>query len=131
MITLFYASLLALLMVVLALRIAALRGRAKVALGDGGNPDLHTRIRVFGNFIEWVPMILILMLLIERSAGSVYFLHAVGIVLIAARILHALSLRAELASKPLMLGRFVSTVATISCLALSAIYGLILTIPAL
>ncbi|MAO90492.1 MAG: hypothetical protein CMM78_01520 [Rhodospirillaceae bacterium] len=131
MITLFYACLLALLMAALGLRIPGQRGRTRVSLGDGGDPELTARIRTFGNFVEWVPMILILMLMIETLSGSIYFLHLAGIVLVLARILHSQSLRVTGTTKLQMRMRVVSTVMTVATLILSAVYGLILTIPAL
>ena len=131
MVTLFYASILALIMAFLGLRIPGQRGRARVSLGDGGDPELTARIRTFGNFVEWVPMILVLMLMIESFSGSRYYLHLVGILLVVARIIHSQSLRANGTTKLQMRMRVTSTVITVCTLIASAIYGLMLAIPAL
>src|SRR5204862_7541988 len=60
--------------------------------GDGGDPALQRRIRAHGNFIEYVPLILIMMGMLELSRYSVYLLHALGITLVVARLLHGYAL---------------------------------------
>ncbi len=47
-VTAIYAGLLALMMVFLAALVVRLRGKHRVTLQDGGNPDLMLGIRVFG-----------------------------------------------------------------------------------
>jgi len=86
-----YAGLLALLFFVLSLRVVALRGHG-ASLGDGGNPQLLRRIRGHGNFAEYVPFILLMMAMLELSKFSIYLLHAMGITLVIARLLHAYAL---------------------------------------
>jgi uncharacterized membrane protein YecN with MAPEG domain len=93
-VTLLYAGLLGLLMMVLVLRISLIRRGRKIAFGDGGDVELASRIRVFGNFTEYVPMLLILMGLLELDGAPVLFLHGLGILFVAARVLHALGLHA-------------------------------------
>lgn len=84
-----YAALAALLVVVLALRVVLFRRAAKVGLGDGNNPDLLKRIRVHANAVEYVPFYLLLMLILELNQTAPVLLHALGIALIVARLLHA------------------------------------------
>ncbi len=69
----FYAALLALLFMVLSVRVMRERGRARVAIGTGGNIALERRIRVHGNFAEYVPLALLLLAFMELrgSAGVV------------------------------------------------------------
>ena len=55
-----YAAIFAVMLVVLSLHVAKTRGDVRVAIGDGGNIVLRRRIRVQGNFTEYVPMALIL-----------------------------------------------------------------------
>src|SRR5258706_7209891 len=86
-----YAGILAILFFVLSLRVIALRGHG-ASLGDGGDPKLLRRIRAHGNFIEYVPLILIMMGMLELSRYSVYLLHALGITLVVARLLHGYAL---------------------------------------
>ena len=86
-----YAGLLALVFFVLSLRVVALRGHG-ASLGDGGNPVLLRRIRAHGNFTEYVPFILLMMGILELSHFSTYLLHALGITLVVARLLHGYAL---------------------------------------
>jgi uncharacterized protein len=90
-ITAFYASLLAPLFLVLAVRVVASRKSARVALGDGGDRALLRRIRAHANFAEYVPFALVLMGLAESLSASVWLLHAAGVALLAGRALHAFS----------------------------------------
>jgi uncharacterized membrane protein YecN with MAPEG domain len=91
-IVMFYAGLNALIALVLALRVVRLRSTTKTDLGTGGHPALERAIRAHGNFIEYVPLILVLLLLLELSGLGAIWLHAMGIALTLGRILHAWSL---------------------------------------
>ena len=79
----------ALLVVILAVRVVLFRRTAKVGLGDGNNPDLLKRIRVHANAVEYVPLYLLLMLILELNQTAPILIHVFGIVLIVARLLHA------------------------------------------
>ena len=89
MITGLYTGILGLMLVVLILRVAMRRLKYKVGLGDGGIGDLTQAMRVHGNFIETVPIMLIMMVLMEESLVSTWILHAFGSGIIATRLLHA------------------------------------------
>ena len=88
-IVMFYAGLNALIALVLALRVVRLRSTTKTDLGTGGHPALERAIRAHGNFIEYVPLILVLLLLLELSGLGAIWLHVMGIALTLGRILHA------------------------------------------
>src|SRR5215831_2881923 len=88
-VTSIYAGLLALLFVVLSLRVIGFRRSARVALGDGSNANLMRRIRVHGNFAEYVPMALLLMALGEAQVSPKWIIHALGLVLVIGRAIHA------------------------------------------
>ena len=88
-VTSIYAGLLALLFVVLSLRVIGFRRLTRVALGDGSNATLMRRIRVHGNFAEYVPMALLLMALAEAQASPKWTIHALGSVLVIGRAVHA------------------------------------------
>src|SRR5258706_1635766 len=92
MVTPLYAGLLALLFLVLSIRVTQRRGREKIFLGDGGHPRLARVIRGQANFTEYVPLALLLMAMLELSHYSIYVLHALGIALLIARLLHAYAL---------------------------------------
>ena len=54
----------------LALRVAGLRRRNRALFGDADNTTLRTAIRVHANFIEYVPIIALLVALLEMSGTS-------------------------------------------------------------
>ena len=123
-ITLFYAAALGILMAVLSIRIPILRGMHNLPWGDGGIVALATSIRVFGNFIEYVPMFLLLLFLLEISDASPMVLHGLGIVLSVARVVHAVSLKAgnELSTMRKM-GRAIGAMLTWLVILVAAGYG--------
>ncbi len=86
-----YAGLLAILFFALSMRVVAMRGTG-ISLGDGGNPAMLRRIRGHANFAEYVPLILLMMAMLELSKFSIYVLHAMGIALLIARVLHGYAL---------------------------------------
>jgi uncharacterized membrane protein YecN with MAPEG domain len=72
----------------LSIRTGQARRAAKVSVGDGDNPLLIARMRAHANFIEYVPMALILMALIETFGGKDQLLWLLGIALVIGRVLH-------------------------------------------
>jgi len=94
-VTLTYASFFAIFALVLSFRAGSYRGKAGVSIlyGDPANMELAQRIRVHQNFIEYVPMVLIVMGALEASGASRMFLYVVGDLLVIARIAHAVGLR--------------------------------------
>jgi uncharacterized membrane protein YecN with MAPEG domain len=89
MITPLYAALAGLLLAILTFRVIGLRLGKKIMFGDGGEPALLRATRAHGNFIEYVPLALLLILLVELTGGASGTVHGLGIGLIVARILHA------------------------------------------
>ena len=87
-ITLTIAGAAAIVNIWLAIRIVMLRVKAKVLIGDGGNPLLAARMRAQLNYAEYTPLVLILMGLIELARGTQNWLWAAGILYILGRILH-------------------------------------------
>jgi len=88
----FYASLLGLLYIGLAINIILLRKKFKVGINDGGNKDLAKAIRVHGNFSEYVPIALILLASYELNGASAMMLHVLGAALVVGRVLHVIGL---------------------------------------
>ena len=91
-ITALWAGLLGILMLGLAGRVVNARNSEKILFGDGGNVILQQHIRVHGNFIEYVPLGLVLLLILELNGASPLLLNALGGSLFAARLLHAFGL---------------------------------------
>lgn len=72
----------------LGMRVSRLRVRDKVPIGDAGNAAVQCRMRAQANFIEYTPLFLILLGLVEAARGSQTWLWAVAIVYILARLAH-------------------------------------------
>lgn len=87
-----YAGLLGLMLVILSMNVSRMRGVAKVSLGDGGHPGLSHAIRMQGNFIEYVPLAVILIALAEGRGAPAVAIHVLGGALVVGRVLHALGL---------------------------------------
>jgi uncharacterized protein len=85
----FYAAILTLGYIYLALRIIRLRTQHHVSLGSGGHDDLDRAIRAHGNFSEYVPLTLILFLALEIYNTPAWLFHALALVFLAGRAAHA------------------------------------------
>ena len=91
MIVSFYAAILGFILVLLSLKVINVRTSEGIALGNSNSDDLLRASRAQANFIEYVPIALFMMFLLEYEGVSVFSLHFCGIVLIISRVLHALS----------------------------------------
>lgn len=100
-ITLLYAGLLGIMSIILSAGAGVLRGKTGVSIGDGNNPELLLAMRRRGNFVEFVPFAIILLGLLEMNGVGALSIHIIGVVLILARICHALGLKAETVANPL------------------------------
>lgn len=92
MLTGLYAALCAVLVFALSLRIALLRKRLRIGIGDGGDAALARAIRAQANAIEYVPLVLVMLLIAENNGAGAAFVHACGAGLLVARVLHAVGL---------------------------------------
>ena len=117
-ITAFYAALLGLLTLVLAVRVVRGRWVNRIGLGDGGQADMTRRIRVHGNLVETVPIALILLLVLELTNVGATWLHAFGIALVVGRVLHAWGLSRHDGSS---FGRMLGTVLTFGAIAVMCV----------
>ena len=100
-ITSLYAAVATILFLVLTYRTIIMRANKKISILHNGDMDLALRMRQHGNFIENVPLALILMGIVEiQGAGNVW-LHTIGILLIVARIMHPIGLKIENPAHPL------------------------------
>jgi uncharacterized membrane protein YecN with MAPEG domain len=108
-VTAFYAGVLAIIVLLLALRVVQFRRSSAIGLGDGGNELLFRRIRIHGNAVEYLPTALILMLILELNGASHVLLHALGIALVAGRLAILQGLTVSAGVSP---GRLVGNVLT-------------------
>lgn len=124
-----YAALCAILLIALSLRVARLRKTLKVGIGDGGERALQKAIRVQGNFIEYVPMALLLLFLLELSRQAPFWvLHLLGAGLLLGRVLHAIGLST---TAGLSFGRMVGILLTFGMILITAIWLLIVAVTAM
>jgi uncharacterized membrane protein YecN with MAPEG domain len=99
-ITALYLAIFAVMSGILAFLPGKIRGSSGVSIGDGGNPELLLAMRRHGNFVEYVPLLLLMFAVLELNGASATSLHAMGLVLLVARILHAVGLKADTISSP-------------------------------
>ena len=94
-ITALYAGIFAIFALVLSFRAGGFRGKTGISVlyGEPQNMELAERVRVHQNFLEYVPIVLILMGLTELNGGSATFLYIVGALLVISRIAHAIGLK--------------------------------------
>jgi uncharacterized membrane protein YecN with MAPEG domain len=91
-----YASLLFFLYFKLTRNVINLRKKNNIVLGDGKNQLLQMAMRAHGNFIEYVPMGLILMGALEFNKMNKLIVFVLGAFFLAGRIYHAASLQKEI-----------------------------------
>ena len=91
-VTALYAALVALLLLVFALRVSSFRRSLGVGIGDGGHDALARAIRVHANAVEWALPVLFLLLVAELNRAAPLLLHACGVALVVARVLHGIGL---------------------------------------
>ena len=122
MITLLYAALCTLLVLVLAGRVMAYRVKFKVGLGDGGHGELNRRVRAHANAVEYLPLALLLLGGMELNGYPDAAIHGFGATLLVSRLLHAWGLSRRAGSSP---GRFVGTLLTLLLMVAMAVFAII------
>jgi uncharacterized membrane protein YecN with MAPEG domain len=96
----FYAGILALMLVVLIAVVVKERWRAKVGIGHGDDRRLQRVIRIHANFVENVPLALLLMGIVELGGLTPNWLHGLGVALVVGRILHVIGLSRTVRANP-------------------------------
>lgn len=94
-ITPLYASLIAMVFIVLSVRVIRTRLTLQVGLGVGESALLKRRVRAHANCAEYAPIAVLLMLLAELQGAPSWSLHGLGGLLVSGRIIHALGLSRE------------------------------------
>ncbi|QSX37019.1 MAPEG family protein [Shewanella sedimentimangrovi] len=87
-----YISLTAVLMIVLSWRVVRIRRREKIGVGSGGNRQLQLAMRAHGNLMENAPLTMLMLVVAESNGMAPAWLHLLGSVWLAARLLHAIGL---------------------------------------
>ena len=105
-----YAFGLTVLYLLLAARVIIYRRGNKVSLGTGNDPVLEARIRAHGNFAEYAPLGLILMLIAEMQGTSSIWLHLVGVLLLVGRLMHGINFSFAIRMMQLRVGGMILTI---------------------
>ena len=100
-VTTLYAVPLGIIWFILWIGVTSTRSEMKVSIGDASSPALLQKIRRHGNFIEWVPFVLVLMILCEAQGVGRIWLHAAGALLLIGRMAHPFGLAIDNAGHPL------------------------------
>jgi len=99
--TTLYALPLLLIWFVLWIRVTSIRSAIGCSIGDAGDMKLLQKIRQHGNFIEWAPLVLVLMILAEAQGTDALWLHVAGALLLIGRLAHPFGLKIDNAGHPL------------------------------
>lgn len=108
-ITATYAAVCGLMLLALSGLVVRARARYRIGLGTGSEPGMERAFRVHANFVEYVPLALLLLLLAELSGLRPGLLHGAGVALVVSRVLHAWGLGRASGRSP---GRFLGTAGT-------------------
>ena len=105
-----YAGLFGITGIVLSFFAGKLRGKTGISIGDGGNTELLLAMRRHANFVEYVPLALIIIALMEMNGAHDYAIHGLCVALLIARISHAVGLKADTVAG---MGRLVGAAGTV------------------
>ncbi|MGI9127420.1 MAG: MAPEG family protein [Roseomonas sp.] len=89
MIIAFWTLPLTLIFLWLSLRVIRHRRAERIPLGSAGNAALERAIRAHGNFAEFVPFAVLLLILAEWGGAWPLLVHGLGALLVVARLSHA------------------------------------------
>jgi len=89
-VTICITAIFAVMLTALSLLVSLRRRDLNLAIGDGDDHILRRRIRAHGNFTENAPLCVLLVLSIEAVLATSNTIWIVAIILIVARILHAI-----------------------------------------
>ena len=95
MVTALYAAMLAALMIWLPIQVIKQRRKAQVKYADGGVDALTIARSAQGNAVDYIPITLVLMAMVEYNGASPWMIHACGIVFVLGRVLHAKGILAD------------------------------------
>ena len=91
-ISLALAAVFGILHVIFTLRVGNYRFKSRISLGDGGDPEMRNRVRAHGNFIENVPIAVLLILLNDLDGAQDNTLILMGSILLISRLTHYLTI---------------------------------------
>lgn len=95
MITALYAALLSLLMCTLAFNVIKARRKNRIIYGDGGVTELQIARTAHSNAVDYIPISLILLFILEYNGCNIWLIHLAGIALIIGRLIHCKGILSE------------------------------------
>lgn len=114
-----YTGILGLILVALTLAVVNKRRKDLIAVGDGGDKEMTKLIRIHGNFTEFVPLAVIMMVILEVNQVDELMLHGLGIALVIGRLLHAAGLKKSLGGS---MPRVIGTALTLIVIIVESVY---------
>jgi uncharacterized membrane protein YecN with MAPEG domain len=120
-ITALYLAVLALLYTVLAVRVARLRQANRASFGDNDCTQLRSAIRAHANFIEYVPIITLMVATLEMAGASALRVHLLMGALLVSRLLHPIGMYAKPNTLQFRIGRVGGITITLGLLVACAV----------
>jgi len=121
-ITVLYAGLLGVMSLLISFKAGSLRGKLGVSIGDGGHQELLLAMRRHGNFVEYVPLTLLIIALLEMNGGPPLAIHLLAGGLILFRFAHAVGLKADTMAGA---GRFIGAAGTALVLLVASLWSVV------
>jgi len=116
-----YLAVLALLYTVLALQVGRLRQTNQASFGDNDSAQLRSAIRAHANFIEYVPIITLMVAMLEMAGASALRVHLLMGALLLSRLLHPLGMYAKPNTLQFRVGRVGGITITLGLLVACAV----------
>ena len=95
LITGLFAGLCALMLLYLSIRVIRVRIKDQVSVGAGGVPELERAMRVQANFVEYAPICLLMLGIVEMNGLVDWAVYALGGAFLLGRILHFIGFSSE------------------------------------
>jgi uncharacterized protein len=116
--TTLYLGLFGLLMLILKLNVGRVRASKRINLGDGNDESMQRVIRVQGNAVEDVPVVLLGLIGLGLLEAPVMLIHGIGATFLVARLLHAVGLGGMAG---LGVGRLIGTMLSLIAILVTAV----------
>ena len=95
MTTVIYASILAMLMCWLSMKVIKARRKNRIKYADGDCDELKIARSAQSNAVDYIPITLILLFALEYNGGHLLLVHVIGIVFVIGRVVHCQSILAD------------------------------------
>ena len=120
-----YIGLLLFIGLILSVRVTLWRHGMKISIGDGNDKLMARRVRAFGNFSEYAPLMIAALVVIELSNFSMAWLHFLGVLAVLGRAAHGMCFLENISASRHFLLRRIGMASTYTMLCISAILFLL------